>query len=438
MFFYELKPPTPPLKWPESEHGVPAIRLCDGSRVTIPAMPAVNILVTGTPGYGKTVFAKGYVDSRLEQNPNLYIVFYQVKPNDFTGKYLRPQDKVVCFSSGLCPPENLFKWNMIKEVRDQPKPEWNPLLKEISTILFKDHLEDKRNITWVQGAQNLFEGFVKVILYCYKNNPSNAQVLAAMKEKSRLELLHFLAEYPGNLSMLRDNFDFDPKNCKNYTMPRKGSDLFFFLQGVLDRFGGTFMSEDGQDTIHDYLSGRYGERLFILHDYRKKDSSTLFEVLFFKFIGSDKLSMTSTHKGEMLWVLDEADKMEADFGLLPVVTLGREYQLSALVSTQSTESLFAIAPDKHAEHLTNAAMSGFSVQAAFHPGDEHTIETMQTLFGKKVKERIVMPLSRYDKPNVLTELVPIVEDQDFASLGIGECYIKIRDAEPERVKIIKE
>lgn len=47
-----------------------------------------------------------------------------------------------------------------------------------------------------------------------------------------------------------------------------------------------------------------------------------------------------------------------------------------------------------------------------------------------------MPLSRYDKPTIITEQRYIVEDSDFASLNIGECYIKYKSIKPERVKII--
>ena len=205
---------------------------------------------------------------------------------------------------------------------------------------------------------------------------------------------------------------------------------------MLDKFGGTFLSEDGDDTIYDYLHGRYGERLFLLHDHKYRDSAKLFERFFMKYIGDDKLSITSSHTGRMLWVLDEIDKIQGDFGLTQAVTLGRQFGLQVIVSVQSMESLYAIAPDFYGEHLTNAAMSGFSEIAAFHPGDAHTIQTLQTLFGKQRRQTLTMPLSRYDKPVITTEELPIVEDSDFASLDIGECYIKIRSAPPERVRII--
>ena len=83
---------------------------------------------------------------------------------------------------------------------------------------------------------------------------------------------------------------------------------FFFLQNVLDKFDGTFLSADGQDTIHDFLHGQYGSRLFLLHDYKSRSSSKLFERYFLAHIGDELLSQSSDLRCGMLWVLDKVDK----------------------------------------------------------------------------------------------------------------------------------
>lgn len=434
--FYEVIPKVHPLNWPESSSGVPAQRLCDGTRVIVPVLSEGSVIVTGTSGYGKTEYTKSYVRAVYRQDPERATVFFQIKPDDFTEEFLRPGDKVISYSYGVYPEENLFKWNMIREIRCCDRSAWDAVLKEISTALFAELLQDKRNLTWADAARETFDAAVKTILYCTEENPSNARLIGLMRNMPRVKFLKFLARYGPNRSMLKDNFEFDPEDCDNYKPPRKATDVLFFLQNVLSKFGGTFLSENGDDTIFDYLHGWYGSRLFLIHDFKKRDSSRVFELFFLKYMGSDKISISSMHRGKMLWVLDEIDKIGGDFGLVPIITLCRQFGLQLLISVQSTESLYAIAPTLHAEHLTNAAMSGFTVQVAFHPGDTHTIETMQTLFGKKRKQMVIMPLSRYDKPTVGHELLPIVEDTDFASLGIGECYIKIRSAPPERVKII--
>ena len=434
--FYELNQNAPPPNWPQSSCGVRAKLLRNDCIVTIPVLPQVNTLIVGTPGNGKTVLTKEIVQELFQQNPGMYAVFFQIKPDDFTQAFLRPQDKVISYSPKACPEGNLFKWNMVREVRSCKKEDWDAVLDEMTTILFSDLMQDKRNLVWIDGARRTFKAFLKVLLHQYGNNPSNYQVIQAMKTMPRKELLQFLAEYPPNRSMLMDDFDFDPSHCEKYTMPKKGHDIFFFVQHIIDRFGGTFLAEDGNDTIHDYLCGNYGERLFLLHDHKTRNSSKLFELFFLKYITDDKLSITSRHSGDMCFILDEIDKIEQDFGLTQAITLGRQFGLFVILASQSIESLYAIAPELYGEHLTNAAMSGFGAIACYLPGDPYTIQTLQTLFGTKTKQIFTMPMFRYDKPTVTTQILPAVEDRDFASLGIGECYIKIKSAEPERVKIL--
>lgn len=434
--FYELAPKSSPPDWPVAVNSVRAVRAADGREVGIPVCLDANVLVVGTSGYGKTVFTKEYVKALFAQDEKLYGVFFQIKPDDFTETFLRPQDKVIAYGDQVCPGGNLFQWNLVKEIRSLPPGEWETALDELTSILFSDLLQDSRNRVWADAARNVFKAFVKVILYQYGNNPSNQKLIGAMRDMPRKELLAFLAEHPPNRGMLRDNFDYDPVDPRGWTMPRKGSDIFFFLQNVLEKFGGSFLLADGEDTIFDYLCGSYGERLFLVHDHKKRNSTKLFERYFLKYIADDLLSQTSVFSGRMLWVLDEIDKVEGDFGLTQAVTLGRQFGLQTIVSTQSMESLYAIAPELHGEHLTNAALSGFSVTAAFHPGDPHTIETLRTLYGKRLKQTVVMPFSRYEKPIISTEQRPVVEESDFAGLGIGECYIKILSAGPERVRIL--
>ena len=438
MFFEIPQKTDPTASWPKTNHGI-AAKLQDGSLITVP-IPAevVNTLVVGVSGNGKTTFTKKFIDAKLKENPNLFCVFFQVKPDDFTEEFLRlrPNDKVITYSDKLFP-KNTFRWNLVKEVRVHAKDEWPTVLEEIASILFADLLEDKRNLIWADAGKAAFKGFILVLLHCYKNNPANGKVISAMKNMPRKEFLSFLAKYTPNHSFLKDSFGYDPAQANDYQLTRRASDIFFFLNNVLERFGGTFATIDGEDTIYEYLQGRYTERLFIVHDHKTKDSAKYFEQYIFKYIGNEMLSQSSDFQGrQMLWVLDEIDKIEADINLSQIITLGRQFGLQVLVSTQSLESLFAIAPEIQGDHLTKAALAGFGMTVACHPGDALTIQTLQGLYGKRIKQILTLPLSRYDTPKIDTQWQPIVDDQDFANLGIGECYIKLYASDPVRCKIL--
>lgn len=428
--FFEIPQKTE--SWPKTNHGI-AAKLQDGSLITVPT-EAINTLVLGVSGYGKTTYTKAFVHEKLKENPNLFCVFFQVKPDDFTEEFLRPNDKVITFNEKLYP-NNCFKWNLVKEVRACPKDEWETVLEEIATILFADLLADPRNLIWADAAKAAFKGFILVLLHRYKNNPANGKVISAMKNMPRKEFLSFLAKYTPNRSFLKDSFGYDPAQANDYQLTRRASDIFFFLNNVLERFGGTFES-DGEDTIYEYLQGSY-ERLFIVHDHKTKDSAKYFEQYIFKYIGNEMLSQASDFQGrQMLWVLDEIDKIEADINLSQIITLGRQFGLQVLVSTQSLESLFAIAPEIQGDHLIKASLAGFGMTVAFHPGDPFSIQALQTLYGKRIKQTVTLSLSRYETPRIDTQWQPIVDDHDFASLGIGECYIKLYASDPVRCKIL--
>lgn len=137
-------------------------------------------------------------------------------------------------------------------------------------------------------------------------------------------------------------------------------------------------------------------------------------------------------------VLDEISELEYDFGLMQGATLGAEYGLQVILSTQSLEKLYAILPRDLGEHYLNGALSGFPYLITFQPGDPQSLDVFQRFFGQKQVQTLSMPLSRYEKPTVTTELQPIVPDEAFASLGVGECYVKIFAAEPERISFYRK
>lgn len=354
------------IDWPKTKYCVKAVRERDKKIIEIPVLP-INMLVTGTTGFGKTVFIKQYISRMLEENPEKYIIIFQIKPEDYTKDFLRPQDKIITFYDGIYSSQNIFKWCLVKEIRVRPQNMWQIELEEIASILFADILSDSRNVTWAGAAKDFFKGFINVILYCYKNNPSNYEIINAMNGMSWSEILKFLWQYPPNRSMLKDNFEYDISLGDNYRLNKKGSDIAFFLQYIKNKFGGSFMSENAQDTIYDYLHKKYGSRLFILHDHKARESSKLFERYFLKHIVDEMLSMTRDFNENMIMVLDEIDKIGYDFGLIEAITLGREFKLQTLVSTQSLNSLYALSPEKHGEKLIDAALSGFPMTVTFHP-----------------------------------------------------------------------
>lgn len=435
---YEIQTPismksTVPV-WPKGIGGVPAM-LPNGIEVHIPALQATNYIILGTTGSGKTVVTKVIAHELLNAAPEMFGVFFQIKPDDFTSEFIQPGDKVITYSNSNLPSESIFRWNQIREIRQSIDHE--AALKQLGNCLFAHLLEDERNRLWAGAARSTYIGFLRVIVECYTDCPSNGKVINTLRSMDIISLLKYLSKHPRNHSLLRKSFGFDPAQPDApYTPPRKAEDITFFLNDVLEIFTGNFASDDGMDTISDFLHGHGGRNLFIQHDLSQEEASRPFELYFLKKIIDDKMSPSTGIESPILMVLDEADKIGGDFGATKAATLSRGYGLQLIISTQSLESLFALSPEKNREHTTNALLSGFPVIISFHGGDPNTITTLQTLFGTQRKEVTTLGISRYASPVTKSEREPIVTDTDFASLAVGEAFVKIMSHPPQKVAII--
>lgn len=426
-------------RWDRCVYGIPAITSC-GKETSIPVLPGTNALTVGVTGTGKT---KSYTlpaaRALLSSNEHMKGVFFETK-RTFLDAFMSENDKVIAYDPTIVSTGNLFQWCLIKEVRQARDKEAE--MRQIAEVLFSDLLSGaENNRAWVESARNTFIAVLRTIVDCFPDNTTNWDLINALRNMPINKLLAYLSKHPRNHSLLNMVFSYDINNKDTYVPTRRASDVMFFFNTVLEMFGGAFESK-GQDTIHDYLHSAYGRNLFLLHDLATAESSRPFLVYFLKKIKDEKMSLISSIKEPMLWCLDEADKLadggkSADFGVFQAATLGREFQLQILLTTQSIENLYGLAPNFN-EHITKGGLAGFPTVLSFRPGDATTINTLQTLFGSKRHEITTMPISRYDHLVVKSELEPIVSEADFASLETGECYIKIKSDDPRRVSIILE
>ena len=414
--------------WPEAEKSIPAIDIESNKHICIP-MINDNILIIGKTGFGKSTLTKKVVNKFLEDEQDQFTVFLDVK-DDFR-EYMRREDKAVCFADNAAN-FNLFRWNLVKEIRQSE--DWESELEAISSMLFSDLSADSKNRFWIEAAKSVFKAYIKTILYCYKNSPSNRQLIDGLKYMSKKQLINHIAEYKPNSNVLRDYFGYTPN--EPYKEPKRTGDIMAFLNIVSEKITGPFYSEDGTDTIHDFLDGKYGKRLFLVYDYSKRASSNIFFRLILYKIIENRLSQNVDRSKKILLVLDEAPALETDFGLMQAATLARGNNLQIILGTQSLEKLYCIAPELNAEHITNASLAGFPTIISFSPGDPETINMLQEIFGNRKKYLVSFGISRYSQPVSEIKTEPIVTAEDLSSLGIGECYIKIRNAEPQRVKIL--
>lgn len=422
--------------WPVGVGSIPAITP-DGRAVGLPVLRGVNCLTLGVVGTGKTAsFTLPAAELLLASDPNMKGVFFEVK-HSFIDRFLRAEDKVITHNASIVSPANLFIPNIIKEIRQSPDHEAE--MRDLAGALFAELLNgSNQNRAWVQAAQNAFIGILRTIIDVYPSeNTGNRTLVNGLRHMSTIEFLAYLAKHPRNHSMLRRDWGYDPKCSEAYKPTKRASDIQFFLNQVLEMFSGSF-EMDGNNTLHDWLCGRYGRNLFFLYDLATAEITRPFFLYYLKKIKDYKLSNSGSVTPPILMVLDEIDKMSdggkaADFGLFQAANLGREYGLQVLLTSQSIENLYALAPEYNT-HITNGGLAGFPYLLSFRPGDPMTVSTLQTLYGSDYREDLLQA-SRYADPVIKYEKEPIITDAEFASLRTGDCIVKIMSHRPQRVHI---
>ena len=437
---YDIPPAMQTMKVPQWPTGIGSIKaaLPDGTFVELPVLKGVNVLTFGVVGTGKTwSYTEQAAGILLSSAPEMKGVFFEIK-RSFLDRFLEEYDKVITHNPKAVSEKNLFVPNIIKEVRQAADSEAE--MRDIADFLFGELMNGaNQNRAWISAARNTFIGVLRTIVDCFPNeNTSNWTLVNALRRMTTKELLAYLARHPRNHSMLRKDWGYEPSHPNEYIPTKRAFDIQFFLNQVLETFSGTFEME-GTDTIHDWMNGKYGRNLFFLYDLASAEISRPFFLYYMKKIKDYKLSNAAGSTPPILMVLDELDKMAsggktADFGLFQAANLGREYGLQILLTTQSIENLYGLGADFN-EHITKGGLAGFPYLLSFRPGDPTTISTLQTLYGSEYKEHVIFPASRYADPVVKCELEPIISEAEFASLGTGDCIVKIMSHRPQKVHI---
>ena len=422
--------------WPDGIGSIPVL-LPDGCRAKLPVLEGMNAVTFGVTGTGKTrSYTLPAAEILLNSVAGMKGVFFEIK-NSFADRLMKSDDKVIAYDLSGVPAGNRFGWCMIKEIRQAKNREAE--MRQIADFLFADILSGaNQNLSWAESARNTFVAVLRVITDCFSDNTANRTLTDALRRMTVEELLAYLAKHPRNRSLLEKDFGYETGKSSDYRRNRRAEDIMFFFNQVLEKFAGSFES-DGMDTIHDFLHAE-SQNLFIRYDLAAAEISRPFILYFLKKIKDEKMSNHSDLKSPVLLCLDEADKMAdggraADFGLFQAASLGRECGLQILLTTQSMENLYGLAPDFNS-HIAEGGLAGFPVILSFRPGDPATVRNLQTLFGSGYREHLVVPASRSDRADIKYEREPLVSDEDFAGLDTGECYVKIGSCLPRKVKLL--
>lgn len=419
--------------------GIPAYTLPEYKSIGIPVQKT-NYFITGGIGTGKTQFVKKVIRYRLEEEPDLRLAILQIKPHDF-DEVMRDKGLYICQNSNCYPKERVFGWNAMKEFRAAGEENYLQSIQEFTTIAVSEfHKSAGANLYFVDTAEETIDRYFLSLLHSTSENLTNDKTFGFLENEEPEKILRIIANYPPNHNFLKINFDYDPQKQNAYKLTKRGHDIFIFISKIARVVRGTF-TEPGEDSIWDFLhsTGKNDvTRICICHEEGSK-SSYIMEQFFLKKITNMMLGSETSISGDLLMVLDEVDKTRArEFPLAKLATLGRDVngkRTQLLLSTQSFECLFTVAEEGN-EHDIRSLLAGFPVIASFNPGmDATTRDLLKAAYGNHLVQKIITPISRYDRPIVEMKEEPWVKDQDFANLSVGQMYIKIQSEHPYRVQI---
>lgn len=376
-----------------------------------------NVLINGITRTGKSFFAETIAEEIEKKREADWRIYFDVK-DDYIRKFYKSEDKVISFRNNLGS-YNYFKFNLVKEVRMSDDPDTE--IREITNMLITEQKERANDPFFCMAAAQIFRGYIETIIHCYSNNPTNKVIIQNLKMMSLSQLKEHLLKWPANRNIVRDYL-----GEKEGEMTKMTQSIMACLTELLDLFSGNFCDE-GEDTIHGYIKGSYGRRLFFEYDYGRKESSNAFFRFFLSKLIRSKLSQTTNREQKFIFFLDEIAVLNGDFGLMDALTIGAGNGLQIIVITQSLEKLYCLSPRLNNGHITNASLAGFASVVTFRPADIESIKKLEEIFGEKEFQRITFGISRYTSPTAEVVRENNVSSKEFSKLGVGEFYAKIKN-----------
>ena len=129
----------PPL-WERGIGSIP-VRLTDGTAAGLPVLAGANVLTVGRHGDREdpAPTPSPRQDRSCPRIRGCGGVFFETK-RTFLDAFLRPEDKVITYASSAVPSGNLFRWCLIREIRQARDREAE--MRQIAEALFSGLLAD--------------------------------------------------------------------------------------------------------------------------------------------------------------------------------------------------------------------------------------------------------------------------------------------------------
>lgn len=394
-----------------------------------------NTLLVGTTQTGKTSFLKNIVSKLRKAYPNDLFVLMDVKQDYLHDARIYKTGDYIVSHGNMGDGYNYFQWSLIEEalLSEDPYAE----LKEIVSLLFETLPDQGQNQIFVEGARLVFSAYLNVFVYALAKSgkrfqvgdiPSNHYIISKYNAMSFKEKRNWIKSMPSQSNLCDELLPAD----KNGSPTKYAESVMSIIRVFIELFEGNFCGKE-INSIRGFLTGK-GSAMFLEFDYNNQRTSSIFFLMFLKKMIELKMAINPLCREKKIYlILDESMVVNGDFDLVNALNIGAGCGLRILLACQSIDHLYMQVKRDLNEHYGSATVAGFSNVICFRPNDGNTIHAIQEKFGKADIERVVMPIDRYQAAQVSVTNDYIVGSDQLNSLGVGDAYVKIKDAKPVRI-----
>lgn len=195
-------------------------------------------------------------------------------------------------------------------------------------------------------------------------------------------------------------------------------------------------TEDGFDTIYEFITSNDCEKMFLLYDYASRDDSDFIFSILFNLIISYKLSINSINSTIPVYMfLDEISVMNIEIDLQFASNIGMSRGLKVYIAIQSIELLLAV----YGESKAKAILEGFNNYVVFKVNQKNTKEYVKSVIGMDIDSLLIsLPISRRDKVTYQMTTRNLITDETINDLNVGVALVKVGISDTKLITFKKE
>ncbi|MEH7254440.1 type IV secretion system DNA-binding domain-containing protein [Neobacillus niacini] len=378
---------------------------------------ARHILTLGAIGSGKSNTMYHVIEAvRKTMSDDDVMVVFDAK-GDYLEKFYHPGDYVI--SNSLDPHPGTVNWNIYKDILLTPKEKRQETIREITSALFKEDIENSQAPVFGMGARDILAALLDIQVQemeAGKKEWNHERLIEYTRDSTDLILRNLFLEYP------------EHKWVRNYIQKDGGSTtqsfMVHFYQTIYKLFSGSF-GKAGDFSIREAVTKKGGKAIFLEYDLASGNVlesvyTVLLDLAMKEVLGRSKSG------GNVYFVLDE-------FPLIPklnymdnALNFGRSLGVKVIAGIQNIGQV----EYRYGKSLAGSILSGFGSVFAFRLFDFESRNFVSGRHGKS-KKWVSLLSSNFNK-GVQDTLIDghVVEDWDIVKLNIGECVVSLPNGEP--------